>query len=217
MKYTLPRDSEARKEIRLLAAFLNYIPAAAVKFAQHSLANNEKHNPGEPVHHARGKSGDHEECLLRHLMDLQDIKAAMERSPVVDPELVKLLISEATAEFWRSGVFLQELCEKYEGAPLAPGARLPVNEAVEVSRGSFVAPGQVQNLPRPPVDRSKLPPVCPLGTERDTYPAVWQTDTGWYFNPDRANQDIGACTELHPSEAAARAAYWRWKDSQEGR
>jgi hypothetical protein len=36
-----------------------------------------------------------------------------------------MLLDEATAEFWRAGVFLQELCEKFEGAPLAPAARLP--------------------------------------------------------------------------------------------
>jgi hypothetical protein len=80
IKLTLGNDSDARKRVQLLAAFLRYIPAAAVRFALHSLAGNDKHNPGEPVHHARGKSGDHEECILRHLVDLQDIRAYIERN-----------------------------------------------------------------------------------------------------------------------------------------
>lgn len=41
-----------------------------------SKEGNDKHNPGEPLHHARGKSMDHGDCLLRHLMDLQDHLAA---------------------------------------------------------------------------------------------------------------------------------------------
>jgi hypothetical protein len=121
---TLPVDSEARKNIQLLAGFLNYIPAAAVKFAEHAKAGNDKHNKGEPLHHARWKSTDHEECLIRHLVDIQDYKAHLARGTLPSEEAIKALISEATAEFWRSGVFLQELCEKYEGAPLAPAARV---------------------------------------------------------------------------------------------
>lgn len=123
MKLTLPTDSEERKQIQLLAAFLNYIPAAARKFAEHSKAGNDKHNKGQPVHHARWKSTDHEECMLRHLMDIQDIRAYIRRNGAT-PQAVKMLLSEAAAEFWRAGVFLQQLCEEYEGAPVAPGARL---------------------------------------------------------------------------------------------
>jgi hypothetical protein len=129
IKLTLGHDSAARKRVQLLAAFLRYVPAAAARFALHSQAGNDKHNPGEPVHHARGKSSDHEECILRHLVDMQDIRAYMERNGE-GPEAVRMLLDEATAEFWRAGVFLQELCEKYEGAPLAPGARLPARAEI---------------------------------------------------------------------------------------
>lgn len=123
MKFTLPTDSARRKDVQLVAAFLNYLPAAAVRFALHSKAGNDKHNPGEAIHHARGKSSDHAECIMRHLMDMQDIEARMRR--VEDGTSAQLLLDEATALFWRAGIQLQELCERYEGAPLAPGARLP--------------------------------------------------------------------------------------------
>jgi hypothetical protein len=133
VKYTLPTDSNERKDVQLLAAFLRYIPAAAVRFAKHSKAGNDKHNPGEPIHHARGKSSDHQECILRHLMDLQDLDAAIMRRELAfdvhqnpeDAALLEAKFYEATAMFWRAGVYLQELCEIHEGAPLAPGARLP--------------------------------------------------------------------------------------------
>lgn len=123
LKLTLTTDSEARKGIMLVSACQDYIPAALVKFAEHAKAGNDKHNKGQPIHHARWKSTDHEECLARHLMDMRDIRAYIRRNGAT-PEAVKALISEATAEFWRSGVLLQELCEQYEGAPLAPAARL---------------------------------------------------------------------------------------------
>lgn len=134
IKLTLGTDSGARKNIQLVAACLRYIPAALAQFALHSKAGNDKHNPGQPIHHARGKSMDHEECILRHLVDLQDIRAFMERNQppgrawLPDDELVRMLIEEARAEFWRAGIFLQELCETYLGAPLAPGAVAAVPE-----------------------------------------------------------------------------------------
>jgi hypothetical protein len=37
--------------------------------SQLSFIANEQHNPGEPMHWAKGKSTDHADCLLRHLVD----------------------------------------------------------------------------------------------------------------------------------------------------
>lgn len=168
IKLTLGTDSEARKRVQLVAAFLRYIPAAAARFALHSKAGNDKHNPGEPIHHARGKSSDHEECIMRHLVDMQDIRAFMERNKpagrewLPGDEIVQMLLSEATAEFWRAGIFLQELCEQYEGAPLAPGARLPAPSVPEGTADDidypektfddfmqeFTAPSDPAKLPR---------------------------------------------------------------------
>lgn len=112
---TLPTDSAARKQIPLLSGCLRYFPAALAGVARVSQSGNNKHNPGEPLHHARGKSMDHGDCLLRHLVDLQDAIAAGDKPGAV---------AEADAIAWRALALSQELHEGYAGSPLAPGARL---------------------------------------------------------------------------------------------
>ena len=119
---TLPTDSAERKRIPLHAGLFKYFPAALAGVALVSQEGNEKHNPGEPLHHARGKSMDHEECILRHLMDLQDHLAAYQRQETYD---VGPILAEAGAIAWRALALSQELHERYGGAPLAPGARVP--------------------------------------------------------------------------------------------
>jgi hypothetical protein len=113
VQMTLPTDSAARKEIPLLSGCLRYFPAALAGVARISKAGNDKHNPGEPLHHARGKSMDHGDCILRHLVDLQDHLAAGNESQA---------IAEADAICWRALALSQELHEA-NGSPLAPGAR----------------------------------------------------------------------------------------------
>lgn len=115
---TLPTDSEARKQIPLLSGCFRYFPAALAGVARISQAGNDKHNPGEPLHHSRGKSPDHGDCLLRHLMDLQDHLAAGRYREAVD---------ESAAVSWRALALSQELHEQHAGAPLAPGAKLPAD------------------------------------------------------------------------------------------
>lgn len=97
----LPEDSDLRKQFALFRCLLQYFPAALAAVAYHSYISNEKHNPGEEPHHARGKSGDHADCVLRHLMD---------------DEWVHLC--------WRGLAGLQEKAEA-AGAPVAPAARFP--------------------------------------------------------------------------------------------
>ena len=80
MKMTLPTDSAERKEIPLYSGVLKYAPAALAGMARISKAGNDKHNPGEPLHHARGKSNDHPDCIVRHAADVADIEAALQRS-----------------------------------------------------------------------------------------------------------------------------------------
>lgn len=110
---TLPADSQARKQIPLLSGCLRYFPAALAGVARLSKAGNDKHNPGEPLHHARGKSSDHGDCILRHMVDLQDHLAAGDTEAALD---------EADAIAWRALALSQELHEA-AGAPMAPGAR----------------------------------------------------------------------------------------------
>lgn len=125
-KTTLPTCSKARKEIPLFSGVFKYAPAAWMGMAQVSKTGNDKHNPGEPLHHSRGKSNDHGDCILRHLMDIADLVADFERRPDVPfPSERVALLSEANQMLWRAALFSQELHERFGEAPLAPAAKLP--------------------------------------------------------------------------------------------
>lgn len=122
---TLPTDNTARKNTPLLTGCLAYFPAALAGVAQLSKRGSEKYNPGAPMHHDREHSRDHGNCLLRHLMDLQDWIAACERDGLASvPEYSAGILAEADAICWRALALSQELHESYAGAPLAPGASL---------------------------------------------------------------------------------------------
>lgn len=118
---TLPSDSNARKRLPLFAGFFRYFPAAIAGAAFHSMKGNDKHNPGQEMHHSRWNSGDHQDCILRHLMDLSDLMAARERAEVAVP--ARPILDEADALVWRACALSQLLHEMYAGAPTAPGAR----------------------------------------------------------------------------------------------
>jgi hypothetical protein len=126
MNLTLGTDSAARKDTPVYSGFLAYFPAAIAGAARHSKRGNDKHNPGEQLHHARGKSTDHDDCVARHLMDIGDMEAFLKRhlsgADIIGPT-VKALLEEADALVWRAAALSQRLYETYGGAPLAPGAR----------------------------------------------------------------------------------------------
>lgn len=106
----LPEDSAERKDIPMAAGLLDYFPAALAEVAAVSKAGNDKHNPGEPLHHARGKSMDHADCIVRHLVDRGGVDdAGLRHSAMVA---------------WRALALLQQELED-AGAPLARGAVLP--------------------------------------------------------------------------------------------
>lgn len=141
-KMTLPTDSTARKGFPLVRGFLRYFPAAIAGAAAVSKAGNDKHNPGEPMHHARGKSNDHSDCIVRHLMDVEDLLAEMERTPVEagsapDEAQQTAVLFEASQLLWRAAALSQELHERF-GAPLAPGAKLPAPARESVTLGRVV-------------------------------------------------------------------------------
>lgn len=123
---TLPSDSQARKEIQLVGGCLAYFPAALIGVARISKEGNDKHNPGQPMHHSRGKSPDHLEAIQRHIFDLQDHLALLERRTDSGiPLSTEHVLAEADAIAWRALALSQELHEGYGGAPLAPAARVP--------------------------------------------------------------------------------------------
>lgn len=110
MKTALPTDSAERKKFPLFAGLMAYFPAALAQVSNHSYLGNEKHNPGLPLQHARGVSGDHSDCVLRHLMDAAE-----------HPTGSAARIEELRGVAWRALALLQEECE-LSFAPPAPAA-----------------------------------------------------------------------------------------------
>jgi len=115
-KSALPVGSAARKDIPLVRGLLDYFPAALAEVARVSKAGNDKHNPGEEMHWARGKSMDHADCIMRHLTD----------RGTIDPEDG---LSHTGKLAWRSLALLQEELEA-TGAPVARGAKVTTTEDV---------------------------------------------------------------------------------------
>lgn len=109
----LPEDSAARKNLPITSGVIDYFPAALVEVAKVSKAGNDKHNPGQPLHHARSKSSDHADAIARHLM---------ERGGFDEVAGVRLRHSAALA--WRALALLQQELEDDGEVPLARGARV---------------------------------------------------------------------------------------------
>lgn len=125
---TLPTDSAERKQYPLWRGLFRYFPAALVGLARHSFINNERHNPGEEMHHSRSKSNDHWDCIERHMVDLDGLIALLERGGYTEgeqatDEVRESILAEANALFWRAGALCQLMHETYGGAPIAPGAK----------------------------------------------------------------------------------------------
>lgn len=109
MSASLPADAKTRKGIPLASGLLDYFPAALCAVASVSASANAQHNPGEPMHWARGKSADHADALMRHLI---------ERGTLDSDEL-----RHSAKVAWRALALLQEEIERDEGAPLPRNAR----------------------------------------------------------------------------------------------
>jgi len=116
---TLPTDAAARKALPLATGCLDYFPDALVAVAELSRIGNDQHNPGEPLHWARGKSGDEADALVRHLL----------QRGTVDTDGVRHSAKVA----WRALAMLQKELEA-AGAPVARGA---VAAALSLSDPAF--------------------------------------------------------------------------------
>jgi hypothetical protein len=117
---TLPTDSAARKGYPLFSGLLRYFPAALAGIARISKLGNDKHNPGEEMHHARSKSIDHGDCIIRHLVDVEDLLAAKSRGENIDPQQI---LDEVSQMAWRALALSQVLHEALNNSPLAPAAK----------------------------------------------------------------------------------------------
>ena len=65
----LPTDPTERKSYPIVTGFLDYFPLACLEVSAVSVAGNNQHNPGEPLHWARGKSMDQADTAVRHIME----------------------------------------------------------------------------------------------------------------------------------------------------
>lgn len=104
----LPTGHAERKAVPITTGVLDYFPAAIAEVARISKLGNDQHNPGEPLHWARGKSMDHADCITRHLME----------RGTVDTDGARHSAKLA----WRALALLQQELEAEAGAPLPRGA-----------------------------------------------------------------------------------------------
>lgn len=107
-KTVLPADAKERKQIPIATGVLDYFPNALIEVAKVSFAGNQQHNPGQPLHWARGKSTDQDDTIIRHFL---------ERGKV-DTDGMRHSAKLA----WRALALLQLELES-EGAPAARGSK----------------------------------------------------------------------------------------------
>lgn len=115
----LPTDPQARKEVPIASAFLDYFPDAVAEVAELSFLANEQHNPGQPVAWDRDKSGDEADALMRHFME----------RGTIDTDGIRHSAKVA----WRALALLQKELEAAYGLPLPRGARQSIT-ATEIIR-----------------------------------------------------------------------------------
>jgi len=118
----LPSDAAARKEIPIGTGVLDYFSAALAEVAKVSFKGNKQHNPGQPLHWARGKSNDQYDTMIRH---------SLERG-TLDTDGMR----HSAKMCWRALAILQEELEA-EGAPLSRGSRAP---DAEVKHPPYIKP-----------------------------------------------------------------------------
>lgn len=104
----LPADAKERKQIPVAGGVMDYFPQALIEVAKVSFAGNEQHNPGQPLHWARGKSMDQADTMIRHFLE----------RGTIDTDGVRHSAKMA----WRALAILQLEMES-EGAPVARGAK----------------------------------------------------------------------------------------------
>ncbi|WP_139375702.1 dATP/dGTP diphosphohydrolase domain-containing protein [Sphingopyxis flava] len=108
---SLPEDDGDRLAYPMFDGLLAYFPNALAEVAMVSMIGNQQHNPGQPMHWARGKSTDHANKAVRHLVDhgKRDARG----------------VRHTARAAWRILALLQEEIERDEGRPLSRASRAP--------------------------------------------------------------------------------------------
>ena len=100
-------SAQDRKTYPLYEGVIGYFRDALYRVARVSWVGNQQHNPGQPLHWARGKSMDQMDCVLRHASEVD----MGDHSDYVENALASLA--------WRSLAALQLYLEaKYNITPL---------------------------------------------------------------------------------------------------
>lgn len=84
-----------------MTGVIDYFPLAIIEVARISKRGNDQHNPGQPLHWARGKSADHADCIARHLIERGTIDTDGQR--------------HSAKAAWRALALLQEELEAAAG------------------------------------------------------------------------------------------------------
>lgn len=105
----LNTTSEERKKYPMARGLLDYFPDALAEVSKVSFIGNEKHNPGQELHHSRNKSVDHADCIVRHLTNRGGFDGD---------------VRESAALAWRALALLQKELEDELNLPLPRGATL---------------------------------------------------------------------------------------------
>lgn len=156
----LPKDYAARKAIPLYTYLTQYHPNALVEVAKVAVAGNEQHNPGEPMHWAKGKSMDQLNTAMRHQFDHGMGNAYDTDDPYRGPDGNPILhLAKAT---WRLLAEIELLCE-------ARDLGIDINELV---RGTHEFRGLVETPKHADVgdyltqleNPSIAVPLAPVGT-----------------------------------------------------
>lgn len=140
-RYLSAFDSAGRKKVPMFSGLLAYFPDACAAVAEHSQKGNDKHNPNEPLHHARGKSMDHTDCIMRHLANYEGM----------DGDSL-----EVVALAWRSLALAQEVLERKFGLTLPRGVTDP---RVFPETNSLVGPNGEQAPLEIPKPIATTPPI----------------------------------------------------------
>lgn len=98
-----------RKDFPLCTGLLDYFPDALTAVAHLSKVGNDQHNPGQPLHWARSKSGDEADALMRHLKD----------RGTVDTDGIR----HSTKVAWRALANLQKELEASGNLPISRGSK----------------------------------------------------------------------------------------------
>ncbi len=123
--HRIPQGDQERKDAPMYRGLLGYFPAALFEVAAHSLDSDRKHGgdkvPGAP-HWMRGASTDHEDTIVRHLIDagprrlvtkvLTLMGFAPKGSSALDARRYHLRCAA-----WRALALLQEDCEAAGAQP----------------------------------------------------------------------------------------------------